>query len=343
MKTPIFRLSGVCASPWSKTKANRQTMIKKLWRLGALYLVPLNLVLGVTPAGAAQALNFRSIDVPGATATRARGINAKRDVVGIYHVGASFYGFLLSNGTLTTIEHPEGIGRTQAWGISSTGDVVGLIGNEGSETDEEQTHGFVRHPDGSFSPLDFPDELLPPSYPRPIHTMAIKITSTGKVVGCFHHHFSDFLTTMHGYTFEGGNFEPPFPLLASMHNGITPDGRMIAGVVFQTMTQSHAYLVTDGVTQIIDPPGSISAGAWDINPSGEIAGFFTDSANRTHGFLLSKGAYTVIDFPGNDVVATQVRGINPQGDVVGQYVDSRGLHGFVATRNQGQGHSPVNP
>jgi probable HAF family extracellular repeat protein len=109
------------------------------------------------------------------------------------------------------------------------------------------------------------------------------------------------------------------------------------------MTQSHAYLVTDGVTQIIDPPGSISAGAWDINPSGEIVGFFTDQANRTHGFLLHKGAYTVIDFPGNDVVATKARGINPQGDVVGQYVDSRGLHGFVAIRSQGQGHSPVNP
>src|SRR5713101_1987202 len=84
---------------------------------------------------AAQNLNFRSIDVPGATSTRARGINAKRDVVGWYNVGASFYGFLLSNGRLTTIEHPNGIGRTQAWGISSTGDLVGLYGDQNSDTD----------------------------------------------------------------------------------------------------------------------------------------------------------------------------------------------------------------
>src|SRR5438552_2180873 len=82
---------------------------------------------------AAQTLNFRSIDVSGATATRARGINAKRDIVGIYHVGASFYGFLLSNGTLTTIEHPDGIAKSQAWGISSTGDIAGFYGDQNSD------------------------------------------------------------------------------------------------------------------------------------------------------------------------------------------------------------------
>ena len=95
-----------------------------------------------------------------------------------------------------------------------------------------------------------------------------------------------FLTAMHGYVFENGHFETPFPLLASMHNGIMPDGRMIVGVVFQTMTQSHAYLVSDGVTQIIDPPGSISADARDINPSGEIVGFFTNS--EPHSRVLAQ-------------------------------------------------------
>jgi len=307
-------------------------------------LVALNPLFGVSSAGAAQSLNFRSIDInlPGVTLTVAHGINAKRDIVGRYAVGASVHGFLLSKGTLTTIDHPNGIGTTFAQEISPTGDIVGHYGDQFSTT--ELQHAFVRHPDGTFSPIDFPDELLPPSAPRPNSTLAIKITPTGRIVGCFHHLFNDFPTTMHGYVFADGHYDPPFPLLGSMHNGITPDGQMIAGVVFQnSMTQSHAYLVRDGVTQIIDPPGSISADARDINPSGEIVGFFTDPANRTHGFLLDKGRYMVIDFPGNDVVATQVRGINPQGDVVGQYVDSRGLHGFIATRSQGQGHSPANP
>ena len=279
---------------------------------------------------AAQNLRFVSIDVPGATATQARGINPQRDIVGYYNVGASTYGFLLSGGTLKNIEDPNGVGSTQAWGISPTGDVVGFYGSSSTNDDATQTHAFLRHPDGTFLPIDYPDGLLPESYPLPVHTMAIKITSTGRIVGCFHHHFGDFMATMHGWVSQGGDFEPPFPLLASMHNGITPDGGTIVGVVYQTMTQTHAYRIDSGITQIIDPPGSISASAWDINPAGKIVGYFTDVANRTHGFLLNHGAYTVIDFPGSDVVATQLRGINAEGDIVGQYKDSRGIHGFVA-------------
>jgi hypothetical protein len=41
---------------------------------------------------------------------------------------------------------------------------------------------------------------------------------------------------------------------------------------------------------------------------------------------------TTIDFPG--ATATQLRGINPQGDLVGFYSDAGGLHGFVATKGQ---------
>ena len=79
--------------------------------------------------------------------------------------------------------------------------------------------------------------------------------------------------------------------------------------------------------------------ARDINRSGEIVGFFVDSANKVHGFQLSKGEFTAIDFPGTDVVLTQARGINAHGDIVGFYIskDASGVshtHGFVATRNK---------
>jgi hypothetical protein len=49
-------------------------------------------------------------------------------------------------------------------------------------------------------------------------------------------------------------------------------------------------------------------------------------------FLLSHGVYTSIDYPdaastGGSAIAT---GINPRGDIVGQYMDSSGVtHGFV--------------
>jgi len=76
-----------------------------------------------------------------------------------------------------------------------------------------------------------------------------------------------------------------------MHNGIARHGRIIVGVWFPTPTEFHAYEVEEGDYQLLDIPNSVSSDARDVNPSGEIVGFFTDSANKTHGFLLRKGDF----------------------------------------------------
>ena len=55
--------------------------------------------------------------------------------------------------------------------------------------------------------------------------------------------------------------------------------------------------VTFTFTQL-DPPGSISTEADDINSQGQIIGFFFDEAGRQHGWLFQSGAFTQIDFPG---------------------------------------------
>jgi probable HAF family extracellular repeat protein len=39
-----------------------------------------------------------------------------------------------------------------------------------------------------------------------------------------------------------------------------------------------------------------------------------------HGFLLDRGTFSTVDFPGS--VFTELSGINPQGDIVGNYVDA---------------------
>jgi uncharacterized membrane protein len=46
-------------------------------------------------------------------------------------------------------------------------------------------------------------------------------------------------------------------------------------------------------------------------------GTYTDQANQTHAFLLSGGNFTMIDYPG--AIATQGRGINSRGDIVGTH------------------------
>jgi uncharacterized membrane protein len=80
-----------------------------------------------------------------------------------------------------------------------------------------------------------------------------------------------------------------------------------------------------------------------INAEGDIVGSYANAADLTgekvvgsHGFLLSAGDlidFIAIDFPATGVQGTQVRSINPRGDMVGAYVDSSGAdHGFIATR-----------
>ena len=71
--------------------------------------------------------SFTTIDVPDATATYARGLNAQGDVVGGYLDTSGRHGFLLHQGTLTTLEDPSGAGTLlDPVGINSSGDIVGV-------------------------------------------------------------------------------------------------------------------------------------------------------------------------------------------------------------------------
>jgi hypothetical protein len=306
-----------------------------------LFLAALSVPLRTAFAGPKHGLSFTSIDVdlPGVTLTQAVGINAEGDIVGRYQVGSVTHGFLLSEGTVTTIDYPGGIsGSTQAQGINAEGVVVGLYTDHGTIAggDAFRTRAFLRDASGNFTAVDFPDAE---------NTFGIKISPMGQAVGCYHHQGSDFAVsgggTMHGYVYQNGTYES-FPAPGTMHNGIARHGSLIVGVWFPTPNEFHAYKVEEGNYQLLDIPNSVSSDARDVNPSGEIVGFFVDSAKVTHGFLLRNGEFTTIDFPapaGENVVSTQARGINPQGDIVGFYVarDASGVshtHGFIATKTK---------
>ena len=307
-------------------------------RIAARTIAAALFVAGLTvPFGTAQSkqpLNFKSVDVPlpGVTFTSAIGINAQGDIVGRYAVGSVGHGYLLSDGTYTTIDAPDGFGSTQAQGINEEGQIVGFYTVPVAKTVDPTgvfTRSFLREPDGTFFSIQFPGSN---------NTLAIKISPNGKVVGCFHNLSFDTSMTMHGFVLHDGDYAE-FPMPGSMHNGIARNGRLIVGTVFPDMATFHAYKVQEGVTEMIDPPDAVVSDARDVNASGEVVGFFADSANKTHGFLLRKGEFTTIDFPGEDVVSTQARGINPQGEIVGFYVSKDAVgklhtHGFVATRNK---------
>ena len=282
-------------------------------------------------------LNYRSFDLPGATLTAGFGINPQRNIVGLYKVGTVGHSYVLSKGTVTTIDPPYGIsGTSQAEGINPEGEIAGLYTDYGTVPggDAFRTRGFLRDASGNFTQIDFPGAE---------NTFAIKVSPTGQVVGCYHHQSSDFAVsgggTMHGYVYQNGSYQS-LPVPGTMNNGITEDGRIIVGVVYPTPTEFHAYKVEDGVYALLNLPANVvSSFPWTVNSSGEIVGYFVDSANETHGFLLDNADFTQIDFPGVNVVSTQARDIDTEGDIVGFYLskDSSGVlheHGFVASRSQ---------
>ena len=74
-------------------------------------------------------------------------------------------------------------------------------------------------------------------------------------------------------------------------------------------------------------PGAAYTFFWGVNGSGQIVGYYVDSAWGTHGFVLSGSSATTIDHPG--AFATVASGINNAGQVVGNFRDVTGMHGFV--------------
>ena len=279
-----------------------------------------------TAAGQSPTFSYTQLDYPGAKSTSASGVNARGDIVGFYTDQAdTTHGFLLSKGIFTTIDYPDALG-TQALGINARGDIVGT---QGSNFDIGQAggdvHGFLLRAGASNpEPIDYPGHL---------NTIAQRITDSGQVLGSYHDR--DTMATMHGFLLDKGGYtaldgtENGVDMPATMNNGGTPDGTVIAGLFTDMMTNlTRGYVLNGSTFTPFDVPGSTATAAWDINPTGAIVGNYTDSAGETHGFLEVNGAFSAIDYPGG--TATRPRGINPQGELVGIYAASDGsTHGFL--------------
>jgi probable HAF family extracellular repeat protein len=287
---------------------------------------------------AAAADNYISFDVPGATSTGAQGINADGAVVGFYvDSGSKQHGFLLSGGNFTTLDYPGAL-STGARGINAQGDIVGvhvdMAGLPGGGN-----RGWLLH-QGTFQDVNYPGHM---------NTIPVKITDQGVMVGCYHD--TDTMGTMHGWMLSNGNFSD-LSTPASMNNGVLPDGSMTAGLYTDMMTNmGHAYLASGDNFAPFDFPFAIGTAAWDMNPSGEVVGTYTDTAKKTHGFLMIPGAFdptfgigsvagvtttysfVSVDYPG--ATSTSAVGINFLGHIVGSYVDSSGkTHAFLLMRSR---------
>ena len=110
-------------------------------------------------------------DVPGATATDVRGVNATGAFVGFYvdPVDGSTRGYVVDGTGLSLIDVPGGV-DTQPAGINAGGQIVGTFyGADGA------THGFLND-HGAFTTLDAPGAA---------YTVPLAINGGGQVTGYF--------------------------------------------------------------------------------------------------------------------------------------------------------------
>lgn len=265
----------------------------------------------------AQSLVISTIDFPGAVMTNAQGINAQGEIVGFYtDTAGRTHGFLRSGGTFRSIDFP-GASSTQARGIGPAGDIVGSYLQPG-ESGSVPNHGFLMTRRGGFFKVDVPGHQ---------NSIAQRILPNGTIVGCYHD--NNTTTTMFGAIIAGRRLQAT-TAYASMHNGATPDSRLIVGLYTDlTDGRGKAYIIQDGVFSPLEVPGAVQTAAWDVSPSGLVVGLYRDAAGAFHGFQYDGQTFARVDVPG--ATATRVFGVNEHGDLVGAFVDAAGrTHGFLA-------------
>jgi uncharacterized membrane protein len=271
-------------------------------------------------AAGTPSLDDPPIDFPNANATRAMSINANGDIVGSYTIGSATHGYLLRDGNFTSIDYPGSV-FTEIWGINPQGDMIGRyrIAGDGMS----RTRGFLLSRDGTFTDISVGNHM---------HTLPTGISPAGDVVGCFHD--TNFLKDMRGYLQHGQSINTFEAFPSSMHNGVTRGGEMVVGISFDSPTTVHSYVVTKKGTTTFDfpAPGVTFTEAWDVNPSGTIVGYYNPVTS--HGFVLDANGFRTVDV--ENALWTRIFGINPQGDIVGNYADSNNrIHGFlIRGRNQ---------
>ena len=277
-------------------------------------------------SAAERTFTFTTIDVQGAVATQAWGINARGDIVGAYtDVSGRSHGYVLRDGEFTTIDYPGSV-FTEARGIGPGGDIVGVYRNAG-QNPAVDLHGFMLAKNGTFVAVD--DDADHNGVPDHINTVAQRILPDGTILGC--RHDGDQMSTMRGIVVSKDGSIAELDVFGSMENGGTPDHRRVVGLYFNhaAADRNEGFLIDDGEFTPLLVPGSTVTQAWDINPAGEIIGLYR-LAGVFHGFVLRDEQYTPVDFPG--ATATRARGINSRGDIVGTYAVGLVTHGFLATR-----------
>jgi probable HAF family extracellular repeat protein len=218
---------------------------------------------------------IKLLKVPGATQSRAYGINDTNQVVGWYiDAGGITHGFMFSKGKYTKID-PPGSTLTNAWSINNAGEIVGTyVGSDGIY------HGFTLT-GTTYTKYDAPNGAL--------LTEFTGLDSTGaNMVGLYF----DSSSVQHGFQLANGTtfttIDPPGSNTTAADR-INDSGMVVglfcAGSCVQNTGPYSGYEKSGTKYSKVNYPGSTETRLRGINNAGMIVGRYTDTAGTIHGML----------------------------------------------------------
>jgi hypothetical protein len=190
--------------------------------------------------------------------------------------------------------------------------------------------GFVLNLPAHFTVENYPNSMMTQviGINNSLTTSGFYVDNGGATHGFYHTNSGTFTTV----DFPG----TPFNQLLSQNDMQQAAGYYSLSSNNTTPDFPYVYDEVGGIFEVITIPGAVGgAQATGINNSGEVCGFFVDSAQVNHGWLLNAGVFLQLDYPNSTF--TQALGLNNHGQVVGQYMDNAGLtHGFLYTVSSGR-------
>jgi hypothetical protein len=227
---------------------------------------------------------------------------------------------------------PPGSTVTRPTSINAQGAITGT-------SNAQNSPGFLRAPDGSFTTFDAPDGSFTTfDAPGATFTFPASINRVGTIAGSY----TDANFVAHGFLRSPDGtittFDPPGsrgdPFGPGSGAAAMNDAGEITGS-YQSNTTIHGFLRSrHGTFTTFDPPGSVGTFPASINAEGAITGTYSDGQN-IHGFLRARDrTITTFDVPGPSSNPNPI-GINQAGEIAGSYLDPQGnySHGFLRARD----------
>jgi hypothetical protein len=316
------------------------------------------LLLTLTSTSFGQ-FTYAPINVPGAAATEARGINNNGEIVGFYKTAACAdydikvpncptKGFKYVNGTYIKLMVPGSV-TTAIMGVNDYGDLVGFYSKMVSGCSNPVFHGFIWYHQNVVKTIDYPGSDVCNTYPNNVSgtTVPFGINKAGAVVGGLWGVTPTGTFPNGGWVWVNGTFSnmnpvPPNPASPCCWSvtGISNNG-ILTGITFEAdFWQAWLKEATDRDFYMDFPTGNNGAdsfgtginSATDVIGYTSLTGWFAKNIEQNEGTNDSTEvapSFLVVNYPNSQF--TVPFGLNELRGIVGAYADSSGKqHGFLA-------------